>query len=200
VKDARGDGMAGVRMPEGDHAMLSGKPLMGYRCMACDRPLEKLDEKPGPYIPTYQMPVSVAAAPDVNTKASLGRGGAGLSPEHSSVMNSPARPGQPLPRKAAYDPASEKRGPQNWYEDTKGPPAEALPTGDVGPKLPPGGWRGNSTSGAAKMSNAGLPDIGTPSKPRSPAVPNRSPPRSMAGRAGEVEDHAAIQQGMLPSI
>lgn len=36
------------------------------------------------------------------------------------------------------------------YEDMKGPPAEALPTQDVGPKLPPGGWRGNSTSGVSK--------------------------------------------------
>lgn len=36
--------------------------------MACDRPLDKLDERPGPHIPTHQMPVSVAAAPDSNTK------------------------------------------------------------------------------------------------------------------------------------
>lgn len=39
-----------------------------HRCMACDRPLDKLDDKAGPYIPTHQLPVSVAAAPDVNTK------------------------------------------------------------------------------------------------------------------------------------
>lgn len=55
LRDRMGDAMAGQRVPEGDHAMLSGKPLMGYRCMACDRPLEKLDERPGPYIPTYQV-------------------------------------------------------------------------------------------------------------------------------------------------
>jgi hypothetical protein len=211
-------------------------------------------------------PTTVLLHAVLSLQASLARGGGapGLSPEHSSVMNSPVRPGQPLLRKAVYDPANEKRGPQNWYEDVKGPPAEALPTGDVGPKLPPGeractlacglplcatlhatglmliisafdgvcvvlhamwcvtpehaarcgstalthalcladagGWRGNSTSGAVKMTNPGLPDISAPgSKPRSPAVPSRSPQRSVAGR-GEVEDHVAIQQGMLPNI
>lgn len=41
-----------MRVAWGDHAMLSGKPLGGYRCMACDRPLEKLDEAPGPYVPS----------------------------------------------------------------------------------------------------------------------------------------------------
>ncbi|KAJ9525337.1 hypothetical protein QJQ45_003294 [Haematococcus lacustris] len=88
----------GQRNPESDHAMLAGKALLGYRqvthptppapsrtagpvpqatiasssgtcmCMACDRPLERLDEKPGPYIPTYQMPVKVPAAPDTSSK------------------------------------------------------------------------------------------------------------------------------------
>ncbi len=41
--------------PDGDHAMLSGKLLGGYRCMACDRPLQRLDERPGPYVPGYAM-------------------------------------------------------------------------------------------------------------------------------------------------
>lgn len=163
----------------------------------------------------------------------MARGGGGvLSPEHSSVVSSPSRGSQPLQRKVIYDPNLEKRGPQNWYEDVKGPPADALPTGDVGPKLPPGvklsyfdvgvhmhaiintkhartagirmkfglgwtnagGWRGNSSSGV-KTNSAGLPDIGAnTNKPRSQG---RSPPRS---QAGPVEDHAAIQQGMLPHI
>lgn len=45
--------------------MLSGKPLGGYRCMACDRPLAALDARPGPYLPTGQLPVSLASGADV---------------------------------------------------------------------------------------------------------------------------------------
>ncbi len=55
VADTKPAEPARARMADGDHAMLSGKPLMGYRCLACDRPLEKLDEKPGPYLPTHQV-------------------------------------------------------------------------------------------------------------------------------------------------
>lgn len=41
----------GVR-GDGDHTMLAAKPLGGYRCMACDRPLGALDASPGPHLPT----------------------------------------------------------------------------------------------------------------------------------------------------
>eukprot|EP01025_Chloroclados_australasicus_P049196 TRINITY_DN55944_c0_g1_i1.p1 TRINITY_DN55944_c0_g1~~TRINITY_DN55944_c0_g1_i1.p1 ORF type:complete len:118 (-),score=2.78 TRINITY_DN55944_c0_g1_i1:17-370(-) len=41
--------------------MLSSKPLLGYRCMACDRPLEKLDDKTGPFIPHNVMSVQESA-------------------------------------------------------------------------------------------------------------------------------------------
>lgn len=58
----------GVRPGDGDHAMLSSKPLMGYRCMACDRPLGSLEQSPGPYLPTGLMPHSL------NTDAVLGAG------------------------------------------------------------------------------------------------------------------------------
>jgi hypothetical protein len=44
-----------------DHSMLSGKPLGGYRCMACDRPLSTLNARPGPHLPTGQLPVSLAS-------------------------------------------------------------------------------------------------------------------------------------------
>ena len=30
-------------------------------------------------------------------------------------------------------------GPQNWYKEAGGQPAQALPKEDVGPHLPPGG-------------------------------------------------------------
>lgn len=33
----------------------------------------------------------------------------------------------------------EPVGPQNWYKEAGGQPAEALPREDVGPHLPPGG-------------------------------------------------------------
>ena len=39
-------------VPRGNKAILSGKPLSGYRCMGCDRPLGKLVQVPGPFVPT----------------------------------------------------------------------------------------------------------------------------------------------------
>jgi hypothetical protein len=41
----------------------------------------------------------------------------------------------------------DKRGPQHWYAEAHGPPAEHLPPDDVGPHLPPGGWRGSLPRG-----------------------------------------------------
>lgn len=45
----------------------------------------------------------------------------------------------------ANSPDGSKRsvGPQNWYTSVHGLPAELLLKADVGPHLPPGGWRGN---------------------------------------------------------
>lgn len=54
---------------DGDHSMLSGKPLGGYRCMACDRPLVALDSRPGPYLPTGQLPVSLPSGAEVAVAA-----------------------------------------------------------------------------------------------------------------------------------
>lgn len=50
-------------------------------------------------------------------------------------------PSDPL---IASSPDASKRlvGPQNWYTAVHGLPAEQLPKADVGPQLPPGGWRG----------------------------------------------------------
>ncbi|KAJ9526131.1 hypothetical protein QJQ45_009588 [Haematococcus lacustris] len=188
----------GQRNPESDHAMLAGKALLGYRqvthptpsapsrtagpvlqatiasspgtcmCMACDRPLERLDEKPGPYIPTYQMPVKVPAAPDTSSKGKL--------------------------VKKPFDPSH--RGPQNWYEDNNGPPADALPPSDVGPKLPPGGWRGNTTEVNPKGVPA-LPDIaGVLNKPRSPAGSGRP----IASISGVAEELPSPHSRMLPTL
>ena len=46
------------RAPEGDYAMLAGKPLTGYKCMSCDHPLEKLNAKRADYVPGGSLPKS----------------------------------------------------------------------------------------------------------------------------------------------
>lgn len=63
---------------DGDHSMLSGKPLGGYRCMACDRPLATLDSRPGPHLPTGQLPVSLSSGAEAAVSAgqALGKVGA----------------------------------------------------------------------------------------------------------------------------
>uniref|UniRef100_A0A061R2V6 Flagellar associated protein n=1 Tax=Tetraselmis sp. GSL018 TaxID=582737 RepID=A0A061R2V6_9CHLO len=142
LNDALGGLMpGGSRVPDGDHAMLSGKPLFGYRCMACDRPLEKLDERPGPYVPANIMPVNVAPY----ERRSLGM------PVDESSPPKPLYEIKPSHEQAAARGArgaSDGRGPQNWYTDAHGRPAASLPKNDVGPHLPRGGWRGNETAGS----------------------------------------------------
>ena len=59
---------------DGDHSMLSGKPLGGYRCMACDRPLTSLDARPGPYLPSGQLPVSLASGAELAAGAGVALG------------------------------------------------------------------------------------------------------------------------------
>lgn len=53
----------GIR--DGDHTMLASKPLAGYRCMACDRPLGSLDASPGPFLPTGALPVTLPSGADL---------------------------------------------------------------------------------------------------------------------------------------
>jgi hypothetical protein len=52
LKSLMAQGGQGGGMRPGDHAMLSSKPLLGLRCMACDRPLVAVDELPGPFVPS----------------------------------------------------------------------------------------------------------------------------------------------------
>eukprot|EP00878_Enallax_costatus_P029505 GHUV01031999.1.p1 GENE.GHUV01031999.1~~GHUV01031999.1.p1 ORF type:complete len:325 (+),score=131.41 GHUV01031999.1:198-1172(+) len=59
--DSKPTTQGGWRAGDGDHTMLAAKPLAGYRCMACDRPLGSLDPSPGPYLPSGQMPLPVPA-------------------------------------------------------------------------------------------------------------------------------------------
>jgi hypothetical protein len=41
-----------------DNAMLSGKPLLGFKCMSCDHNLDKLNPIRANHIPTGVMPRS----------------------------------------------------------------------------------------------------------------------------------------------
>jgi hypothetical protein len=155
-----GTGTASGLIPSGDHAMLAGKPaVLGYRCLACDRPLDKLDPNPGTFMPPGQLPTKTQTSVPQEKQSISGRKGA-LSPEPSANNL----------KRAAYDPA--QRGPQQWYEEN-GKPAEYLPKDDVGPKLAPGGWtRRTSTSGmriSINGSKTGLPDI-LPPAPWSPST------------------------------
>lgn len=51
------------------------------------------------------------------------------------------------------------RGPYNWYGESKGPPADKLPTDDIGPHLPKGGWRSVPAEGEGPPGIHSLPDI-----------------------------------------
>ncbi|KAG2455112.1 hypothetical protein HYH02_000932 [Chlamydomonas schloesseri] len=166
LMDGAGGG-TGRLMTPGDHAMLAARPITGYRCMACDRPLEQLDVLPGPHIPTQQLPIRVPAATDVSTRSQGARASArpGMGPEPLSPQSSAQR--------LAYNTDPNVRSVQNWYKDATGMAAEALPPQHVGPHLPPGGWR-PSNPGISKLgamaSTPSLPTLNNAPKARSPAA------------------------------
>ncbi|GMH39092.1 hypothetical protein BSKO_06990 [Bryopsis sp. KO-2023] len=142
MKSKMQDAPQSPKVPFGDYAMLSTKPMVGYKCMACDRPLEKLGQYAGPYIPNDKLP-------------GLGR----TSPELRSEAGSPRQTSPSTP--------DGKRGPQHWYDELNGPAAQHLPKEDVGPHLPPGGWRGHERlagvlRGRVTTSRESLPRIDTP--------------------------------------
>ena len=115
----------------GDHAMLSGKPLMGYRCLACDRPLEGLDAERGPYLPTTQVVPRSNALPLV----SQGQGNSPpMSPIDPKVSAPPSRPG-------IVDPnlVGPKLPPGGWRASQAGTPGSGLTytrTSNTGEALP----------------------------------------------------------------
>ncbi|KAL0040320.1 hypothetical protein WJX77_003396 [Trebouxia sp. C0004] len=136
-------------MRDGDHAMLAGKPLQGYRCMACDRPLAKLDPDMGGFVPGPHMPISVSFEPSKNngvvlsSKEGPGQGRSGTSrkgPPAAQHSRTALHAQQP---QTGEDPVT----PQNWLKEAQGQPAQALPKEDVGPHLPPGGWRAGTSQG-----------------------------------------------------
>lgn len=60
----------------------------------------------------------------------------------TAEVASPNQPSDPLGTSSSPDSSRRLVGPQNWYRDIHGLPAEQLPKADVGPTLPAGGWRG----------------------------------------------------------
>ncbi|KAG2499133.1 hypothetical protein HYH03_002716 [Edaphochlamys debaryana] len=185
--DAFGGGGTGKHsMAPGDHAMLAARPITGYRCMACDRPLNQLDNEPGPFIPTNLLPMRGAPAADSARGVRSGRPAGGeLSPQASSS------------RVAQFNMDPNVRAVQNWYKDQSGPAAEALPPQHVGPHLPPGGWR-PSNPGTARIPGTqnSLPNLNAPKARGSPAEPP-GPPLPPAGMpAGE----GAVAPVTLPQI
>jgi hypothetical protein len=158
---------------DGDHAMLSSRPaVMGYRCMACDRPLAALAERAGPWVPTGLMP---AAAPPA---AWDGQSGPGAAEDDGRGGASPAAARRRTDGVAVAAAAgADGRGPQAWFPDGRGAPAAELPGGLVGPHLPPGGWRGGQGGGARGADDGSLGGGGGAlphiSKGRTPAASMR---------------------------
>lgn len=239
------------QVSDGDHSMLSGKPLGGYRCMACDRPLSALDARPGPHLPTGQLPVSLASGAevaagggvalgkvcwvaDVRERAMRGEGRirmrrrmdrsarkrgvcvclvsrkelvlttccclclpccALLNPSSLQTQLPPAGSSrrataeQPMMSGTAADStaAADKRivGPQNWYQSAHGLPADQLPRADVGPHLPPGGWRGTQP----------LSDNGSGVLPLLPRTSTSGATPRLAATAPSAEQHNSRQSG-----
>ncbi|EFJ44837.1 hypothetical protein VOLCADRAFT_106223 [Volvox carteri f. nagariensis] len=170
--------LAGSRLvAPGDHAMLAARPITGYRCMACDRPLDQLDVSPGPHVPTQQLPVRVPAATDTVSRSQVRSGrGDPLSPQASA-------------QRLAYANDPNARNGQNWYKDA--PPvvaAEALPRDYVGPHLPPGGWRPSNPGSAVKQPSmqGSLPALSAP-KTRPPQAGMDYDPKGQPAAAVPME-------------
>jgi len=150
---------------DSDHAMLSSRPaVFGYRCMACDRPLAALDERPGPWVPGGAMPLPQLPAPwDAPPLFGAGGGEVGGARARSAVLSAAAR--------RRTDGAAVAAISKSWdgVQQTQQQPAAAeLPGSLLGPRLPPGGWRG----GVYQQDSGGaLPQI---AKGRTPATSTRA--------------------------
>ncbi|KAK9826400.1 hypothetical protein WJX81_008414 [Elliptochloris bilobata] len=129
-----------MRSADVDYAMLACRPLLGYRCMSCDRSLQGLDGCAGPHISS----AAFASSAMEYTRAS------GVDPEKSlSPVRSMQRPhtsGNVGSDGLNGGSGERLRGSQSWYSEKHGPPFELRPRQDVGPRLPPGGWRAAGSS------------------------------------------------------
>ncbi len=108
------------------------------------------------------MPVSpeLSARKNAAANAERTKSLSGAAPPSSSISSKLA--------KKAYDPS--QRGPQNWYEEQHGPAAEGLPKEDVGPRLPPGGWKSSQSGvppgGGSPMRVTAASSSGVPTLPQ----------------------------------
>ena len=144
---------------EGDNAILSSKPLLGLRCMSCDRPLDEVQDTPGTYMPGQMFP---ARTKELN-KAQ------GLNEAHDPHALHPKPQSQSSSRLvAASSRKSVPNGTPSRLTPSPGrrPPADRTPSHLVGPTLPPGGWRGNQDYFVEEGGPGELPAMGrvTPSR------------------------------------
>eukprot|EP00798_Chlamydomonas_sp_ICE-L_P000441 gene441-1839_t len=110
---------------EGEHAMISGKPLLGFKCMACDRPLDKLDGTSGPYIPNQMMPTKGGEVQAGN------KGGKPVLPDINDKGTGAQRK-KPL---MAFESSARRDGAGIPWNEDKGDPEYPTASGDVGPNL-----------------------------------------------------------------
>lgn len=180
------------RLPDGDYAMLSSKPLFGYRCMSCDRPLDKLESQPGYYVPSELFPTrrvdGVQSRTNSPPKTEPG------SPERAASPP-PRRPASSVGiRQPAFDTAvdvppgsaasrKDMVPAANWFKESHGGPMEGRPA-ETGPHLPPGGWRGQGE-------HAHRDRISQPA--------NRMPPPGQASPGEFSRPGTALPAGSVPA-
>ena len=188
------------RKGEGDLAILSSKPLMGLRCMSCDRPLDEVEADRGPFVPVSGFPPGRGEVAG-RAKGVPREGGSGASPPRSpprrpqtanpAAARPPAaasRDGSPSQRDGS--PPREGAPPPNWYTESHPPPADRLPASHVGPHLGPGGWRASNEPidpaalGGMTGERAGLPAVGRGRPASARLRPGTAPrPGTAGGRA-----------------
>ncbi|KAL3160344.1 hypothetical protein ABBQ32_010678 [Trebouxia sp. C0010 RCD-2024] len=116
----------------------------------------------GGFIPGPHMPISVTTEPSKNNgvvvfvkEGAGGRAGGARKGPHTTQHSRAV--GHSHQSQAGEEPV----GPQNWYKEAGGQPAEALPREDVGPHLPPGGWRAGTSQGSRAQTVKGATRPGT---------------------------------------
>eukprot|EP00884_Botryococcus_braunii_P022278 jgi/Botrbrau1/8734/Bobra.0090s0010.2 len=125
----------------GDHSIMSRKPIMGYRCMGCDQPLQGLSEGPGSPLPTRALPVSISV--DYARSNGIDPG------QHQRPMTASQRTSP----NATHGSSISLTGVQDWYGQTE---KQAISRDEIGPRLPPGGWRSRPGTAAAASLHKGI--------------------------------------------
>ncbi|KAK9854184.1 hypothetical protein WJX84_012270 [Apatococcus fuscideae] len=122
---------------DGDFAILASRPIMGYKCMACDRPLAHLEDKSGPAVSSNFLPArpGVDARRMGNAKVEEGRGRSGPTRADSPEREHAASVG------GTPDDARSVHGLPMEKHAVAG---KSVPGQELGPQLPKGGWRSKS--------------------------------------------------------